>query len=216
MRRMFLFGLMLIVGVAYAAGISVSVDKPELYQTTLQYEASDQISVWADYVTVTVTKNGSGLHGAYVKAMSRGDEISTAQPTNSSGVAVLPLLTSSPPPIIEIWVKDPETGEWVNPEPVPPIVDPWKSGAQILAPQPLEKEKKDVKEKVQAPKEQSGRKSAEQPRSTSAQPNEFGTGAQITSEKESSIDELKIVLPIVLVLILLLLTSFIRNLRRRF
>lgn len=114
---------------AYAAeGLTVTVDKSKLYPSDV-VSGSDSVTVWSGYITVRVKDgNGDGVSTS-VKAVSKGEQISSIENTNSAGKAVLPILTDTPPPLIKIWVKNPTTGQWFGPGASPSIVDPVSSSS---------------------------------------------------------------------------------------
>ena len=116
--------IMLAFTVNVQAGINVTVDTSKIYSTAISLGGSDTATVWMGYVNVTVTSGGSPYGNANIRAVSRGENVSSVETTRASdGIALLPILTDSPPPFIEIWVKD-TSDNWINPESIAPIIDP--------------------------------------------------------------------------------------------
>jgi len=115
--------LLLVCVVNVEAGLSATADKSKIYSTTISFGGSDTITVWMGYVNVTVTSGGAPYADAYVRAVSKGENISSVETTGSNGVALIPILTDSPPPFIDVFVCD-ISGICINPEALPIIIDP--------------------------------------------------------------------------------------------
>ncbi|MEM3086131.1 MAG: hypothetical protein QXO51_03140 [Halobacteria archaeon] len=112
--------LLLLAGSASA--LEVSTDASKISSTTVSYGGAS-FTLFQGYYTVTVTNNGAAVPGWGARGTALGEQVTSVETTNSTGKAVLPIVTDLPLSLVHIQIRSCDSCIWEEHGP-PPITDP--------------------------------------------------------------------------------------------
>ncbi len=122
MRRILPFVMAVSLLASTASALEVSTDTSKIGATTVSYGGST-FTLWQGYITINLTSNGAPVSGWSARGTALGEQVTSVETTNSTGLAALPLLTDVQPSLIHIQVRSSPSTPWEEPGP-PPVVEP--------------------------------------------------------------------------------------------